>query len=84
MIYASAINGIAGEDHEAMSDDMTPLFQAIIDKVEPPKVNSEGPLQMQISALDYNSYTGVIGVGRITRGVMTPNTQVTVVDSEGG
>ena len=67
-----------------MSDDMTPLFQAIIDKVEPPKVNSEGPLQMQISALDYNSYTGVIGVGRITRGVMTPNTQVTVVDSEGG
>ena len=84
IIYASAINGIAGEDHEAMSDDMTPLFQAIIDKVEPPKVNSEGPLQMQISALDYNSYTGVIGVGRLTRGVMTPNTQVTVVDSEGG
>ena len=84
IIYASAINGIAGEDHEAMSDDMTPLFQAIIDKVEPPKVNSEGPLQMQISALDYNSYTGVIGVGRITRGVMAPNTQVTVVDSEGG
>lgn len=84
IIYASAINGIAGEDHEAMSDDMTPLFQAIIDKVEPPQVNSEGPLQMQISALDYNSYTGVIGVGRITRGVMTPNTQVTVVDSEGG
>lgn len=84
IIYASAINGIAGEDHEAMSDDMTPLFQAIIDKVEPPKVNSEGPLQMQISALDYNSYTGVIGVGRITRGVMTPNTQVTVVDSEDG
>ena len=84
IIYASAINGIAGEDHEAMSDDMTPLFQAIIDKVEPPKVNSEGTLQMQISALDYNSYIGVIGVGRITRGVMTPNTQVTVVDSEGG
>ena len=84
IIYASAINGIAGEDHEAMSDDMTPLFQAIIDKVEPPKVNSEGTLQMQISALDYNSYIGVIGVGRITRGVMTPNTKVTVVDSEGG
>ena len=84
IIYASAINGIAGEDHEAMSDDMTPLFQAIIDKVEPPRVNSDGPLQMQISALDYNSYTGVIGVGRITRGVMTPNTQVTVVDSEDG
>ena len=83
IIYASAINGIAGEDHEAMADDMTPLFQAIIDKVAPPQVNSDGPLQMQISALDYNSYTGVIGVGRITRGAVGPNTQVTIVDRDG-
>lgn len=83
IIYASAINGIAGDDYEAMADDMTPLFQAIIDKVAPPQVNSDGPLQMQISALDYNSYTGVIGVGRITRGSVGPNTQVTIVDREG-
>jgi len=84
IIYTSAINGIAGEDHEAMADDMTPLFQAVVDKVHSPQVNSDGPLQMQISALDYSSYTGVIGVGRITRGVMKPNTPVTIVDREGG
>lgn len=84
IIYTSAINGIAGEDHEAMADDMTPLFQAVVDKVHSPQVNSDGPLQMQISALDYSSYTGVIGVGRITRGVMKPNTPVTIVDRQGG
>ena len=84
IIYTSAINGIAGEDHEAMADDMTPLFQAVVDKVHSPQVNSDGPLQMQISALDYSSYTGVIGVGRITRGVMKPNTPVTIVRSSGG
>lgn len=83
IIYASALNGIAGEDHAAMADDMTPLFQAIVDKVAPPEVNSDGPLQLQVSALDYNAYVGVIGVGRITRGALTPNTQVTVVDREG-
>ncbi len=83
VIFASAIEGIAGEDHEDMAGDMQPLFQTIVDKVPAPKVNSEGPLQMQISALDYSSYVGVIGVGRITRGSLTPNTQVTVVDREG-
>ncbi len=84
IIFTSAINGIAGEDYSDMSDDMTPLFQAIIDKVAPPEVNADGPLQLQVSALDYNSYVGVIGVGRITRGTLKPNTQVTVVDSESG
>jgi GTP-binding protein len=83
IIYASAINGIAGEDPSTMAEDMTPLFQAIIDKVEPPKVNSDGPLQLQISALDYNSYVGVIGVGRVTRGILKPNTPVVVVGREG-
>ncbi len=83
IIYASALNGIAGEDHADMADDMTPLFQAIVDKVAPPEVNSDGPLQLQVSALDYNAYVGVIGVGRITRGALAPNTQVTVVDREG-
>jgi GTP-binding protein len=84
VIFASAIEGVAGEDHEALAADMQPLFQAIVDKVPAPEVNSDGPLQMQISALDYSSYVGVIGVGRITRGRLTPNTQVTVVDREGG
>ena len=83
VIYASAINGIAGEDYEAMAGDMSPLFQAIVDKVAPPEVNADGPLQLQISALDYSSYVGVIGVGRITRGELTPNTPVAVVDREG-
>jgi len=83
VIYASAINGIAGDDYDAMADDMSPLFQAIVDKVAPPQVNADGPLQLQISALDYSSYVGVIGVGRITRGVLTPNTSVAVVDRDG-
>jgi GTP-binding protein len=83
VIFASAIEGISGLDHEDMATDMTPLFETVIDKVPAPKVNSDGPLQMQISALDYNSYLGVIGVGRITRGILTPSTQVAVVDGEG-
>ena len=69
IVFASAIQGIAGLDHEAMADDMTPLFDAIIREVPAPKVDERGPLQLQVSALDYNSYVGVIGVGRITRGL---------------
>ena len=83
VIYTSAIQGIAGLEHEHMATDMEPLFQTVVDKVPAPKVNSEGPLQMQISALDYSSYVGVIGIGRITRGKLAPNTQVIVVDPEG-
>ena len=83
IIFASAIQGIAGLDHEDMGTDMQPLFETVIEHVPAPTVNSDGPLQMQISALDYNSYVGVIGVGRITRGELKPNTQVMVVDSEG-
>ena len=84
IIFASAIQGISGLDHENMAADMQPLFETIVEKVPAPAVNSEGPLQMQISALDYSSYVGVIGIGRITRGVLTPNTQVVVVDPKGG
>ncbi|MDF2183052.1 translational GTPase TypA [Neptuniibacter sp. CAU 1671] len=83
IVYASALNGIAGPDPDAMADDMTPLFEAIIEHVSPPEVDAAGPFQMQISALDYNSYVGVIGVGRITRGTVSTNTQVKVVDREG-
>ena len=82
VMYASALNGVAGDDPAEMSDDMEPLFQMIIDHVSSPRVNSDGPFQMQISALDYSSYVGVIGVGRITRGKLTPNTQVSVVDRD--
>ncbi|VUD59150.1 GTP-binding protein TypA/BipA [Thalassocella blandensis] len=83
VIYASALNGIAGHDPSEMAEDMTPLFEMIVDKVSPPDVDVEKPFQMQISALDYNSYVGVIGVGRITRGSLSPSQQVVVVDKDG-
>jgi len=83
VIYASALNGVAGLDDHDLADDMTPLLNLIIDKVSPPEVNDEGPAQMQISALDYTSYVGVIGVGRIKRGKMKPNMQVIVAGTDG-
>ncbi len=83
IVYASALNGVAGLDHENMADDMTPLFEAIVKHVEPPKVDLNGPFQMQISQLDYNNYVGVIGIGRIKRGLIKPNQQVSIIDSEG-
>ncbi|MFO1389579.1 translational GTPase TypA [Cellvibrio sp.] len=83
IVYASALNGVAGLDPDDIAEDMTPLFQMIVDKVQPPKVDTEGPFQMQISALDYNSYVGVIGIGRITRGSLAPNQQVVVVTPTG-
>jgi GTP-binding protein len=82
-VYASALQGIAGLDLEQLADDMTPLMQTIIDKVPAPEVDLEGSFQMQVSALDYNSYVGVIGIGRITRGSLVPNQVVSVVGSEG-
>ncbi|HMU67317.1 MAG TPA: translational GTPase TypA, partial [Cellvibrionaceae bacterium] len=83
IIYASALNGVAGLSPDELASDMTPLFQMIVDKVPPPKVDIDGPLQMQISALDYNSYVGIIGIGRITRGKIGPNKQVVVADLHG-
>jgi len=83
VIYASAINGIAGEDPDEMAEDMTPLYQMIVDSVPAPKVDPEGDFQMQISALDYDSYVGVIGVGRITRGKLSPNQQVVIKSADG-
>ena len=83
VIYASALNGVAGLDEKDLAENMTPLLELIIDKVNPPEVNDEGPAQMQISALDYNSYVGVIGVGRIKRGRMKPNMQVIIAGSDG-
>lgn len=83
VIYASAINGIAGEDPDNMAEDMTPLYQMIVDSVPAPDVDPEGKFQMQVSALDYDSYVGVIGVGRITRGSLSPNQQVVVKSADG-
>lgn len=83
VIYASALNGIAGHDPAEMAEDMTPLYQMIVDRVPAPDVDPEGPFQMQVSALAYDSYVGVIGVGRITRGTLKPNQQVIVKSADG-
>jgi GTP-binding protein len=83
IIYASALNGVAGLSPDDIADDMTPLFQMIVDRVKAPQVDLDGPFQMQISALDYSSYVGVIGIGRITRGSLSPNQQLVVVDHQG-
>ncbi|MEM0910746.1 MAG: translational GTPase TypA [Pseudomonadota bacterium] len=83
IVYASALNGWASLDSEVQGEDMTPLFDTIIEQVAAPDADPAGALQMQISQLDYSSYLGVIGVGRIKRGAVKVNQQVTVVTSEG-
>ncbi|ASJ98249.1 translational GTPase TypA [Shewanella marisflavi] len=83
IVYASALNGFATLDPEDTGTDMTPLFETIVEKVSSPDADAEGAFQMQISQLDYNSYVGVIGVGRIKRGSVKVNQQVTVVCADG-
>lgn len=83
IVYASALNGIAGLDADNLAEDMTPLFETIVDKVDPPQVDADAPFRMQISSLDYNNFVGVIGIGRIERGRVSTNTPVTVIDKEG-
>ena len=83
VVYASGLQGFASTEAETRSGDMTPLFQIIVDKVPAPAVDADGPFQMQVSALDYNSYVGVIGIGRIRRGRINSNTAITVVDRSG-
>ncbi|MDR6356926.1 GTP-binding protein TypA/BipA [Pseudomonas psychrotolerans] len=83
IVYASALNGIAGLDHEKMDDNMDALFQAIVDHVPAPQVDVDGPFQMQISQLDYNSFLGVIGIGRIARGRIKANTPVVAISDDG-
>ncbi|RKZ80584.1 MAG: translational GTPase TypA [Gammaproteobacteria bacterium] len=83
VIYASGLNGFAGLEDSVRDGDMTPLFEMVVDKVSAPDVDTEGPFRMQVSSLDYNSYVGVIGVGRIERGKVKTNTPVTIIDTEG-
>ncbi len=83
VIYASAINGYAGDDSDVTEGDMTSLFEAIIEHVPEPDVNIDSPFQLQISTLDYNSYTGIVGIGRISRGKVTTNMAVKVIGDDG-
>ncbi len=83
VVYASALNGIAGEDPDALEDDMDSLFKMIVNQVPAPSVDPDASLQMQVSSLDYDPYVGVLGVGRIKGGQMKPGQQVTVINREG-
>ena len=83
IVYASALKGYAGLESDVADGDMTPLFQTIIDKVNPPAVDLDGPFQMQVISLDYNSYVGVIGIGRIQRGTVKSNMPLTLINREG-
>jgi GTP-binding protein len=83
VVYTSAIGGYAKINLSDPAVNMDPLFNAIVQHVHAPKVSLDGPFQMQISSLDYSSYVGTIGIGRITRGRINRNTQITVLDSEG-
>ena len=83
VIFTSATEGTAGREYDNLSADMTPLLDMLVEHVPPPSVNA-GPFQMQVSTLDYSSYVGVIGIGRVRRGSATPGTRVVVIDSDGG
>ncbi len=83
VIYASALLGYSSTDSEARQGDMTPLFEAIVSQVSPPDVDASGPLQLQVSSLDYDPYVGVLGIGRIQRGQVDANVPVSIVASDG-
>ncbi|MGR9105614.1 MAG: translational GTPase TypA [Gammaproteobacteria bacterium] len=83
LVYASALHGYAGFHPDVRSGDMRPLFETIRDKVPVPDVDRDGPFQMQVSSLDYSSYVGVIGIGRVNRGSIRRNTPIVRVDRQG-
>jgi GTP-binding protein len=83
VIYASALGGYASTSRDVKSGDMTALFQAIVEQVPPPAVDAHGPLQLQVSSLDYDTYVGVLGIGRVTRGTVQANAPVSVCGADG-
>jgi GTP-binding protein len=83
VIYCSATEGWARHEADGSERDMQVLFDAIVRHVPPPRVTETGALQMQISSLDYSSYVGAIGIGRIKRGVLRPAQAVVIIDREG-
>jgi GTP-binding protein len=83
IVYASAINGWATLDYNEPKTDINDLFAAIVEHVAPPKVELDGDTQIQVSQLDYSSYLGIIGIGRIKRGTLKVNQQVTVLGADG-
>ncbi len=83
VVYASALHGYAGLTPEVTGGDMTALFETIVQRVPPPDVDRDGPFQMQVSNLDYSSYVGAIAIGRIKRGRVKPNQNITIIDRDG-
>jgi GTP-binding protein len=83
IIYASALEGYASTNADERGGDMTPLFETIVEHVPPPEVDPDGPLQLQVSSLDYDTYVGVLGIGRIRRGTLRANASVSVVAPDG-
>jgi GTP-binding protein len=83
VIYASALRGYAGTSADVRAGTMEPLFEAIVSRVPPPPVELDGPLQLQVSSLDYSSYVGLLGIGRVSRGTVRRNMPVTLVQRDG-
>ena len=83
VIYASALQGFAGTEPDVAGGDALPLLEAIVEHVPPPHVQLDGPLQLQVSSLDYNSYVGVLGIGRISRGIAKANSRISVARADG-
>ncbi|MEM7054202.1 MAG: GTP-binding protein, partial [Pseudomonadota bacterium] len=83
VIYASAINGYAGVTPDVSNGDLTPLFETLVEHVPAPDVDAAGPFQMQISSLDYSSYVGLIGIGRIVRGQVKSNQSIVIINKDG-
>ena len=83
VVFTSATEGWASLNSTERGADMTPLFQTIVDRVPPPDVDLKGPFQLQVSALEYSSYVGVIGIGRIKRGRIERNSEVVVIGADG-
>jgi GTP-binding protein len=82
-VYASALRGFSGLDSTVRDGDMQPLFKTIVEHCPPPDVDADGPLQLQVTLLDYSSYVGAIGIGRIKRGTIKRGMAVTVLNREG-
>ena len=83
VVYASALRGFAGLEPTVRDGDMQPLFKTIVEHCPPPDVDVDGPLQLQVTLLDYSSYVGAIGIGRIKRGTLRRGMAVTVVSRDG-
>jgi GTP-binding protein len=83
VVYASALQGYAGLEPDVRSGDTLPLLDAIVEHVPPPDVQLDGPLQLQVSSLDYNSYVGVLGIGRISRGIARANSRISIARPDG-